>query len=84
MDRSIWVWMIYQLDTREIFGAIRRCERAHWTAEQAREELQGLADEMQIGRITWDEVDHRTVIGRSELGYLRRGHQRIVTMMRPS
>ena len=70
MHRSIWVWMIYQLDTREIFGAIRRCERAHWTAEQAREELQGLADEMQIGRITWDEVDHRTVIGRSELGYL--------------
>ena len=69
MDRSIWVWMIYQRDTREIFGAIRRCERAHWTAEQAREQLQGLADEMQIGRITWDEVDHRTVIGRSELGY---------------
>ena len=52
MDRSIWVWMIYQLDTREIFGAIRRCDRAHWTAEQAREQLQGLADEMQIGRIT--------------------------------
>jgi hypothetical protein len=62
--------MIYQLDTREIFGAIQRCERAHWTAEQAREELQGLADEMQIGRITWDEVDDRTVIGRSELDYL--------------
>jgi hypothetical protein len=44
--------MICRLDTREIFGAIRRCERAYWTAEHAREELQGLADEMQIGRIT--------------------------------
>jgi len=29
VDGSIWVWMIYQLDTRKIFGAIRCCERAH-------------------------------------------------------
>ena len=51
MGRNIWVWMIYQLNTREIFGAIRRCERAYWTAEQPREELEGLANEMQIDRM---------------------------------
>jgi hypothetical protein len=25
---------------------------------------------MRIDRITWDEIDERTIVGRSELGYL--------------
>jgi hypothetical protein len=29
-----------------------------------------VADEMRIGRISWDEVDDRRVVGRTELGYL--------------
>ena len=30
----------------------------------------GVADEMRIGRMIWDEIDKRTITGRSELGYL--------------
>ena len=50
--------------------AIARQRRSHWTAAQAREELHSVADEMRIGRITWDEVDDRRVVGRTQLGYL--------------
>ena len=70
-DRSIWVWVINRPDRRgDIFGAIRRCERAHWTEDSARAEVNSLADGIQLGHVKWDEVDDRTWVGRSDLGYV--------------
>jgi hypothetical protein len=69
-ERSIWVWVINRADRPgDIFGAMRRCERAHWTDDSARAEVIRLANEMRIGRIKWDEVDNRTWVGRTDLGY---------------
>jgi hypothetical protein len=69
-EHPFWVWGIFQPESRAIFGAIRRCERAYWTAAEAREEVQTVADEMRIGRITWDQVDDRTFVGRTALDYI--------------
>jgi len=35
-DRSIWVWVINRDRPAGIFGALRRCDRAHWTDDGAR------------------------------------------------
>jgi hypothetical protein len=69
-EQPIWVWMIYQLESRTIFGAMKRCDRALWTDDEARAEVNVAADEMQIGRIRWDEVDERTWVGRTDLNYI--------------
>jgi hypothetical protein len=84
-DRPIWVWLINNPDRPgDIFGALRRCNRAHWTAEAARTELHARADEMRIGRIKWDEVDDRTWVGRSDLGYIRGCDERVAAARRDS
>jgi hypothetical protein len=69
-EQPIWVWMIYQLDTRALFGAVARCDHAYWTDDEARAAVHVAADEMHIGRIKWDEVDERTWVGRTDLGYI--------------
>ena len=69
-DRSIWVWVINRDRPAGIFGALRRCDRAHWTDDGARAEVNQVADEMHLGHVKWDEVDDRTWVGRSDLGYV--------------
>jgi hypothetical protein len=70
-ERSIWVWVINRPDTRQdVFGAMRRCDRAHWTAVSARAEVMVHVWELELGRVKWDEVDDRTWVGRSALGYM--------------
>ena len=69
-EQSIWVWVINRPDKPgDIFGALRRCERAHWADDSARAEVNRVANEMRIGRIKWDEIDNRTWVGRTDLGY---------------
>jgi hypothetical protein len=50
---TIWVW----------FSGMHRCERAHWSDEAARAEVNSLAEDMNIGRINWSQVDDRTWVG---------------------
>jgi hypothetical protein len=68
--RPQWVWMIYQPNGRNMLGAFRRCDHAHWTTKTACKEVQDEADRLQLGHIMWDKVDDRTLIGRSPLGYI--------------
>jgi hypothetical protein len=70
-EQSIWVWVIKRPDVPgAIFGALRRCERAHWSDDSARAEVNGHAAEMQIGPVRWEEVDDRTWVGRTDLAYV--------------
>jgi hypothetical protein len=49
-ERSIWVWV----------SGTQRCERAHWSDEAARTEVNSLAEDMHIN---WSQVDDRTWVG---------------------
>jgi hypothetical protein len=69
-NRSVWVWVINRRDLPgDIFGALRRCEHAHWTDDQARAEVNNIAEEMRLGRVKWDEIDDRTWVGLTDLNY---------------
>jgi len=70
-DQSIWVWVINRPDKPgDIFGALWRCDRAHRTAISARAEVMVHVMDHQLGRVHWAEVDDRTWVGRSDLGYV--------------
>jgi len=57
------------METRAIVGGVRRCDRAFWSDDEARAEVK-TAEEMRIGAVHWDEVDERTWVGHSDVGYI--------------
>jgi hypothetical protein len=58
-------------DDRPIVGALRTTQRLHWTQEQARAEARRWLSDMRLEPITsWDAVDDRWTIGRSQTHYV--------------
>jgi hypothetical protein len=58
------VWFaVLLVDSQFAQGAFRRSERAHWSALDAREELNGWVDAMKLGPVAWDELSDKHLCG---------------------
>ena len=49
-DRHVWAAMLLATGQADVFGAVRRSPRLHWSFDGARLEAEGWAEEMQAGR----------------------------------
>ena len=64
-QRKQRVWFaVLLVDSQFAQGAFRRSERAHWSALDAREELNGWVDALKLGPVVWDELSDHTYVGR--------------------
>jgi hypothetical protein len=65
MTDLVWLWVVYRVDSDAVFGAIRRAERLYRTAEEARDVVGQVADEMGADKVRWDQTDEATWVGRT-------------------
>ena len=63
-NRCGWAATILASGTADVFGAVRRSSRLHWTQGAAQAEAQAWATEMGHGEIFWGSLDDQMVIGR--------------------
>ena len=54
-DRHVWAAMLLATGQADVFGAVRRSPRLHWSFDGARLEAEGWAEEMQAGPIRLGE-----------------------------
>ena len=63
-NRHGWAAMIFPSGVADVIGAVRGSPRPHWTQRAAQKEAQAWATEMGHGRIVWESLDDKMVIGR--------------------
>jgi hypothetical protein len=66
-DRRGYGWLILPFGTPEVYGTVRTAERLHWTRAEAQEEAAAVAEQMNIGPITWETIDDDRTIGKAEM-----------------
>jgi hypothetical protein len=62
-NQRVW-FAVLLIDSHFAQGAFRRSQRAHWSALDAREELNGWVDAMKLGPVVWDELVDHMYVGR--------------------
>jgi hypothetical protein len=63
-ERQVWAAMLLATGQTDVFGAVRRSPRLHWSFDGARLEAEGWAEEMSAGPIAWARIENGIAVGR--------------------
>ena len=63
-DRHVWAAMLLATGQADVFGAVRRSPRLHWSFDGARLEAEGWVEEMRAGPIAWARIEDEIAVGR--------------------
>jgi hypothetical protein len=58
-----WAAFVFAIGSPTAVGAIRASKRLHRTQMEARREAEHWAEEMRLGRVSWETVDDKSLVG---------------------
>ena len=63
-ERQVWAATLLATGQTDVFGAVRRSPRLHWSFDGAKLEAEGWAEEMSAGPIAWARIENEIAVGR--------------------
>jgi len=61
-DRVGWAAFLFPTGDGPTVGAVRGSQRLHWTQEGAKRQAEVWASEMQMGPLSWNDIDDKAAI----------------------
>jgi hypothetical protein len=65
-ERHVWAAMLLATGQADVFGAVRRSPRLHWSFDGAKLEAEGWVEEMEAGPIAWARIEDGIAVGRTK------------------